>query len=221
MPESSSASPFAGIIEHGDDQRRRNDHLGPRKTRAMPPPTPHGANSCAVSAASGTPSATPIFRQNRDAITFRRARTAHGVTGSRWPAALLGLRDSITMDVAFPNRTGEGDPAGPNLWEFNPDRVATLTGAPLPECTAETGTGQGYRLDQGRLPRRGVRGAVPPHPLRQAGRPHRQQRERRHPAHAERPRQGRSAARCRTADRPDLYPDDADLRSRDRRAERS
>ena len=67
----------------------------------------------------------------------------HRVTLAR---GILGLRDSITMDVAFPNRTGEDDPASPNLWEFDPDRVATLTGAPLPECTAETGTGRGYRL---------------------------------------------------------------------------
>jgi putative glutathione S-transferase len=60
--------------------------------------------------------------------------------------ATLGLTASITMDVAFPNRTGKDDPAGPNLWEFNPDRVATLTGKRLPECTSETGTGQNYRL---------------------------------------------------------------------------
>ncbi len=67
----------------------------------------------------------------------------HRVTLAR---GVLGLRDSITMDVAFPNRTGDDDPQGPNLWEFSPDRIATLTGAPLPECTAETATGQGYRL---------------------------------------------------------------------------
>lgn len=60
--------------------------------------------------------------------------------------AILGLENSITMDVAFPNRTDESDPAGPNLWEFSPQRVATLTGAPLPECTAETGTGERLRL---------------------------------------------------------------------------
>ena len=58
----------------------------------------------------------------------------------------LGLEESVTMDVAFPNRTGEDDPAGAGLWEFNPVRPATLTGAPLPECTEETGTGEGYRL---------------------------------------------------------------------------
>ncbi len=59
---------------------------------------------------------------------------------------ILGLRDGITVDVAFPNRTDEDHPAGPNLWEFDPARVATLTGAPLPDCTAETGTGRNYRL---------------------------------------------------------------------------
>lgn len=67
----------------------------------------------------------------------------HRVTLAR---TLLGLQDSITMDVAFPNRTGEDDPEGPGLWEFVPDRTATLTGAPLPECTPETGTGRGLRL---------------------------------------------------------------------------
>ncbi|UWQ19264.1 glutathione S-transferase C-terminal domain-containing protein [Jannaschia sp. M317] len=67
----------------------------------------------------------------------------HRVTLAR---AVLGLQVSITMDVAFPNRTGDDDPVAPNRWEFAPERVASLTGAPLPECTAETGTGRGYRL---------------------------------------------------------------------------
>ncbi len=67
----------------------------------------------------------------------------HRVTLAR---GILGLRDTITMDVAFPNRTDEQDPAGPNLWEFSPDRIATLIDAPLPECSLETGTGRGYRL---------------------------------------------------------------------------
>jgi len=67
----------------------------------------------------------------------------HRVTLAR---AVLGLKDSITMDVAFPNRTDEADPVGPNLWEFAPKRIASLTGAPLPECTIETGTGEGLRL---------------------------------------------------------------------------
>lgn len=59
---------------------------------------------------------------------------------------VLGLQDSITLDVAFPNRTGDDDPDGPNNWQFAPEMTASLTGASLPECTAETGTGQGYRL---------------------------------------------------------------------------
>ena len=67
----------------------------------------------------------------------------HRVTLAR---AVLGLEQSISMDVAFPNRTGEDDPAGPNLWEFAPQRIATLTGETLPECTPETGTGDGLRL---------------------------------------------------------------------------
>ncbi len=67
----------------------------------------------------------------------------HRVTLAR---AVLGLQSSITMDVAFPNRTDEADPAGPNLWEFAPGRIASLTGATLPECTFETGTGDGVRL---------------------------------------------------------------------------
>ncbi len=60
--------------------------------------------------------------------------------------AVLGLTDTVTMDIAYPTRTDETDPAGPNLWQFAPERISVLTGAPLPECTAETATGQGHRL---------------------------------------------------------------------------
>jgi putative glutathione S-transferase len=67
----------------------------------------------------------------------------HRVTLAR---NVLGLQDSITMDVAFPSRTTDDDPVEPNRWEFNPSRVASLTGATLPECTAETATGQNLRL---------------------------------------------------------------------------
>ncbi|MEM6532935.1 MAG: glutathione S-transferase C-terminal domain-containing protein [Myxococcota bacterium] len=67
----------------------------------------------------------------------------HRVTLAR---SVLGLAETITLDVAFPNRTGEDDPAGPGLWEFNPGRKATLTGAPLPECTPETATGRSVRV---------------------------------------------------------------------------
>ncbi|MEM1288407.1 MAG: glutathione S-transferase C-terminal domain-containing protein [Pseudomonadota bacterium] len=67
----------------------------------------------------------------------------HRVTLAR---NILGLGSSITMDVAFPNRTGDDDPVGPNLWQFDPTKSASLTGATLPECTAETATGDGLRL---------------------------------------------------------------------------
>ena len=67
----------------------------------------------------------------------------HRVTLAR---SLLALEGSVSMDVAFPNRTGDDDPEAPNLWEFAPDRIATLTGATLPECTLETATGRGLRL---------------------------------------------------------------------------
>ena len=67
----------------------------------------------------------------------------HRVTLAR---NVLGLQDSITLNVAFPGRTNEHDPVAPNLWQFNPTRIATLSGAPLPECPLETGTGENYRL---------------------------------------------------------------------------
>lgn len=67
----------------------------------------------------------------------------HRVTLAR---NILGLQNSISLDVAFPNRTAEEDPAGPNLWEFAPHRIATLTGQTLAECTTETATGLGLRL---------------------------------------------------------------------------
>ena len=67
----------------------------------------------------------------------------HRVTLAR---NVLGLQDSITMDVAFPSRTTDDDPIEPNRWEFNPTRIATLTGTTLPECTLDTATGQNFRL---------------------------------------------------------------------------
>lgn len=66
----------------------------------------------------------------------------HRVTLAR---NVLGLQSSITMDVVFPTRTDDSDPAGPNLWQFNPERTA-FNGERLGECTRETGTGKSYRL---------------------------------------------------------------------------
>jgi putative glutathione S-transferase len=59
---------------------------------------------------------------------------------------VLGLQKSITMDVAFPNRTTEDDPITSNRWGFNPTRMASITGLTLPKCTFETATGQSFRL---------------------------------------------------------------------------
>ena len=67
----------------------------------------------------------------------------HRVTLAR---TILGLQSTVTMDVAFPSRTDDDDPVEPNRWEFNPARIASLTGTTLPECTAETGTGSNFRL---------------------------------------------------------------------------
>jgi len=67
----------------------------------------------------------------------------HRVTLAR---NILGLEENITIDVAFPNRTLSDDPVAEGLWEFNPQRIAALTGSNLPECTAETATGKQFRL---------------------------------------------------------------------------
>lgn len=67
----------------------------------------------------------------------------HRVTLAR---NILGLEKTISMDVAFPSRTTDDDPIEANRWEFNPTRIASLTGTTLPECTLETGTGNGLRL---------------------------------------------------------------------------
>ena len=59
---------------------------------------------------------------------------------------ILGLEKSITVDVAFPNRTDVDSPYGPDNWEYAPERVASSTGALLPECTMETATGNSLRV---------------------------------------------------------------------------
>ena len=38
--------------------------------------------------------------------SFCRAQIARGATGWCWPAICWGLQESVSMDVAFPNRTG-------------------------------------------------------------------------------------------------------------------
>ncbi|MBD2841901.1 glutathione S-transferase C-terminal domain-containing protein [Erythrobacter rubeus] len=67
----------------------------------------------------------------------------HRVTLAR---EVLGLTHSVSLDIAYPNRTDEDDPAGSNFWHFAPDKASPLTGEPLPECTEETATEQNLRL---------------------------------------------------------------------------
>lgn len=59
--------------------------------------------------------------------------------------AILGLEDAVTMDVAFPNRTDQDDPKGPNLWIFRPSgRHGSVH---VDGCTADTVGGERYAVD--------------------------------------------------------------------------
>ncbi|MBV6657138.1 MAG: glutathione S-transferase C-terminal domain-containing protein [Devosiaceae bacterium] len=133
----------------------------------------------------------------------------HRVTLAR---AVLGLTGAISMDVAFPNRTGDDDPAGPNLWEFNPGRIASLTGAPLAECTAETGTGQGLRLAKQVYQAEGSQEqSVPILYDKQAGRI--VSNESAEIIRMLAAQAGPLGSALSDADRPDFYPEDAALRT--------
>lgn len=125
---------------------------------------------------------------------------------------MLGLAGSITMDVVYPNRTGEDDPEGPNLWAFTPERVSGLTGAPLPECTRETATGRGVRLAKEIYRAEGSQEqSLPILYDKRAGRIVNNE-----SAEIVRMLGQAAAALGSTSEdgaRPDLYPDDADLRS--------
>ena len=67
----------------------------------------------------------------------------HRVTMAR---NILGLQNSISMDVVFPNRTDNNHPEGANLWEFSPNKKSSLTGKAFAECTKETATGKNFSL---------------------------------------------------------------------------
>ena len=67
----------------------------------------------------------------------------HRVTLAR---NILGLQNSITMDIVFPNRTSADHPHGSNQWEFAPERKASLTNTQLSECTLDTATGYNFRV---------------------------------------------------------------------------
>ena len=57
---------------------------------------------------------------------------------------LLGLEDSITMDVLFPNRSEDTHPRGENLWQFLPEGTTTRNGREVrfSECTPDTVNGK-------------------------------------------------------------------------------
>mmetsp|Transcript_55062 Transcript_55062/g.131216 ORF Transcript_55062/g.131216 Transcript_55062/m.131216 type:complete len:324 (+) Transcript_55062:53-1024(+) len=58
--------------------------------------------------------------------------------------AVLGLQDSITVDVAFPNRTDDDHPRGANWWQFRPEGYKTNNGrmTKFPDLTADTVNGK-------------------------------------------------------------------------------
>ena len=72
-------------------------------------------------------------------------------------------------------RTGENDPKCPNFWTFNPDRIATLTGAPLPEYVKKFARKAGMIFtvalaSAGRTACRLAKGRCPPPRFLRAGR---------------------------------------------------
>jgi len=60
--------------------------------------------------------------------------------------ALLGLQDAISVDVVFPNRSGDNEPLGPNMWKFCPEGQVGINGrhTHFPECTVDTVFGKKY-----------------------------------------------------------------------------
>jgi len=124
---------------------------------------------------------------------------------------VLGLQDSVTMDVAFPGRTDDDDPEGPNHWQFAPEKISALTGASLPECTEDTGTGKGYRLVRDIYRAEGSdERSVPVLYDKKTGRIVNNE-----SAEITRMLDGQAGAlgsRIAEAERPQLYPDDPELR---------
>lgn len=60
--------------------------------------------------------------------------------------AVAGLEDAITVDVLFPNRSGDDEPLGPNLWKFAIEGVTGMNGQHVifPSCTIDTVLGKKY-----------------------------------------------------------------------------
>lgn len=60
--------------------------------------------------------------------------------------SIMGLEDVISVDVAFPNRSSEDEPLGPNLWKFAPQGQVGMNGkhVSFPSCTLDTVNGKTY-----------------------------------------------------------------------------
>lgn len=60
--------------------------------------------------------------------------------------SMLGLEDLITVDVLYPNRSGDDEPLGGDLWKFCPQGQVGRNGKHriFPECTVDTVLGQDY-----------------------------------------------------------------------------
>lgn len=60
--------------------------------------------------------------------------------------SLMGLQDTISVDVCFPNRSSEDEPLGPNLWKFEPNgqEGANKRFVKFDACTTDTVNGKKY-----------------------------------------------------------------------------
>lgn len=60
--------------------------------------------------------------------------------------SIMGLEDTITVDVVFPNRSSDEEPLGPNLWKFCPEGQVGMNGkfTSFPSCTKDTVNGKKY-----------------------------------------------------------------------------
>jgi glutathionyl-hydroquinone reductase len=60
--------------------------------------------------------------------------------------AVLGLEDVVSVNVCYPNRSGDGEPLGPNLWKFCPEGQVGQNGAlvKFESCTDDSVTNKTY-----------------------------------------------------------------------------
>ena len=63
--------------------------------------------------------------------------------------AILGLEDIISVDVVFPNRSGDDELLGPNLWKFQPEGQVGSNGKHtiFDSCTVDNVNGKKYIIE--------------------------------------------------------------------------